>query len=249
MDQRIYYGNINPHALADYLVGVFHQQPPFSYHQHRTMAQKVVQGERIYVQIMRSGDWVSSGHRAIGVHIQRIAGGISVGMGASDWLDMDETGLAGMLLGVLLFPPLLLFPLIQGLTSSSFVQDIWDAIETYCAQYRTQPSGRAHAPQGFYCTYCGAFNHPSASRCHACHAPFDFAPPPRPTAQSASKASSSTTSAQEFQAEENAPQAKGETRPMFKLVTCPTCKASVAPARFCGNCAAPLPEESREKNE
>lgn len=228
MDQRIYYGNINPHALADYLVGVFHQQPPFSYQQHRTMAQKIVQGERIFVQIMRTGDWSGSGHKAIGVHILRIAGGVSVEMGASDWLDLDETGLFGMLLGAIFFPPLLLFPLIQGLTSSSFAQDIWNVIETYCMQANGGRHSRAHAPQGFYCTYCGAFNHPSASRCHACHAPFNFAPPPQP--------------------EKSTPPASDENRPMFKLVICPNCKATVVPAHFCGNCAAPLPDMSGKEN-
>lgn len=235
MEQRIYYGNINPNALADYLVGIYHQ-PPFYYQQH-TRAQKIMQGERIFVQIMRSSDWSGGGHRAIGVHILSIAGGVSVEMGASDWLDLDETGLAGMLLGALFFPPLLLFPLLQGLSNSGFSHEVWNVIDGYCTQASGAQSHKSHAPQGFYCTYCGAFNHPGSPRCHSCHAPFNFAPSQPPAEP-----------AQETQAEESAPRASSETRPMFALMICPNCKATVVPAHFCGNCAAPLPDVGSEEH-
>jgi hypothetical protein len=237
MDQRVYYGNLNPHALADYLVGVYHK-PTFYYAQRHTVAQKIVQGERIYVQIMRTSDWSGSGHRAIGVNISRIAGGLQVEMGASDWLDIDEAGLAGMLLGALFFPPLLLFPLIQGLSSSGFSHDVWNTIDGYM-QAGAHQGQRPHAPQGFYCTYCGAFNHPGAPRCHSCHAPFNFAPPQPPPAQPAAEPEAPPAT--------DAPHKSGETRPMFALMICPNCKATVVPAHFCGNCAAPLPDVSEEK--
>src|SRR5258707_9292464 len=91
------------------------------------------------------------------------------------------------LLGALFSPPLLLFPLLQGLTGSSFSYDVWDVIDTYCVQVSTG-QGQQSQP-GFYCTYCGAFNHPGAPRCHSCHAPFNVAsrpqsaePQPEPTA-------------------------------------------------------------------
>lgn len=243
MDQRIYYGNITPNALADYLVSVYHQ-PSFYYQQRHTMAQKIVQGERIFVQIMRNSDWSGSGHRAIGVHITRIAGGISVEMGASDWMELDDGGLAGMLLGALFFPPLLLFPLLQGLTGSGFSYDVWNVIDAYCVQMSAGQSHRTHAPQGFYCTYCGAFNHPGAPRCHSCHAPFNFTPPQAsPTEQPAADPSSPNPPAPE----PSSPRASSETRPMFALVICPNCQATVAPAHFCGNCAAPLPDVSEEE--
>lgn len=246
MDQRIYYGNINPNALADHLVGTF-QQPPFYYQSQHTRAQKIAQGERIYVQIMRNSDWGMGGHRAISVNILRIAGGISVEMGASDWLDIDEGGLAGMLLGALFFPPLLLVPLIQGLSSSGFAHDVWNVVDTYCMQVGGGQGQRPHAPQGFYCTYCGAFNHPGASHCHACHAPFNFASPQPAAEPSAPPASEPTPPVQEPQAEASASRATGETRPMFALMICPNCKATVVPAHFCGNCAAPLPDVSAEE--
>ena len=240
MEQRIYYGTINPNALADYLVGTF-QQPPLYYQAHSGRAQKIMQGERIYVQIMRPSDWGRSGHRAIGVHILRIAGGVSVEMGASDWLDVDETGLAFGLLGALFFPPLLLFPLIQGLSNSGFSHEVWNVVDTYCMQFSGGQS-RPNAPQGFYCTYCGAFNHPGSSHCHSCHAPFNFAPPQA----SATEAPAAASSSEPAPAAE--PQAKkSDTRPMFALMICPSCKATVVPAHFCGNCAAPLPDVGTEE--
>lgn len=242
MDQRTYYGNINPDALADYLVGVYHQPPFYSQQQH-TRAQKIRQGERIFVQIMRSSDWSGSGHRAIGVHILGIAGGVSVEMGASDWMDVDEMGLAGMLLGALFFPPLLLFPLLQGLSGSGFSHDVWNVVDSYCMQVSGGQSHRPRAPQGFYCTYCGAFNYPGAPHCHACHAPFKFAPS-QPPAEPAAPA----PPAQEVPAEASAPRATSATRPMFALMICPNCKATVVPAHFCGNCAAPLPDVGSEEN-
>jgi hypothetical protein len=244
MDQRLYYGNINPHALANYLVGTF-QQPPLYYQAHSGRAQKIMQGERIYVQIMRPSDWGGSGHRAIGVHILSIAGGVSVEMGASDWLDVDGTGIAFGLLGALFFPPLLLFPLLQGLSNSSFSHEVWNAVDTYCMQISGGQSHGPHTPQpqGFYCTYCGAFNHPGSPHCHSCQAPFNVAPAQQQPAEQSTPASSSepTPGAAEPQAK------KSDTRPMFALMICPNCKTTVVPAHFCGNCAAPLPDVGAEE--
>lgn len=258
MEQRIYYGHIDSNALADHLIRVFHQ-PPAYYQQHRTMAQKIVQPGRIIVQIMRTSDWSGSGHRALGIHIFPIAGGVSIEMGSSDWLDLDEGGLAGMLLGALLFPPLLLFPLIHGLSSSTFSQDVWNVVDVYCMQPAS--ASRAHTSPGFYCTYCGAFNHPHAPRCHSCSAPFNVAPPPQPESpaqppqhsneQSAPVAASAPPSPEPVESTEQAVAASApppsesvasteQATSAGSLVICPNCHATVAFTNFCGNCAAPL---------
>jgi hypothetical protein len=57
MEERVYHGNIDPNALADYLVRSFNQD--FSYtgwygQRYSTMAQKVGQGNQILVQIARA---------------------------------------------------------------------------------------------------------------------------------------------------------------------------------------------------
>ncbi|MEO7020392.1 MAG: zinc ribbon domain-containing protein [Ktedonobacteraceae bacterium] len=218
MEQRIYRGNIDLNALANYLVGIFNQQSMSYHHQPYSTAQKINQGERVYVQIMRSNDWSGREHGALSVQIDRIAGGVSIGMGQADWLDQDQGGLAGMLFGALFFPPLLLLPLMQGFAHSNFSQDVWVAIDTYCLQAPSRPA-RPNTPKGFYCSYCGAFNHPTAAHCHACRAPFTVTSPPQPEPPVA---------------EEPAPES----------VVCQYCGATVAFVRFCGNCAAPLREES-----
>ena len=220
MEQRIYRGNIDPDALANYLVGAFHQQPAFSHSYPASMAQKINQGEYVYVQIMRASDWGRSEHGAISVQILRIAGGVSVCMGQADWMDMDQSGLAGMLFGALFFPPLLLFPMLHGLMHSTFSQDVWAAIDTYCMPAPARPA-QPRARQGFYCSYCGAFNHPTAAHCHACKAPFNAAPPPQP---------------------EQAQQPAANEPEQEEMVVCPYCETTVAAANFCGNCAAPLRE-------
>ncbi|HEU5378117.1 MAG TPA: zinc ribbon domain-containing protein [Ktedonobacteraceae bacterium] len=227
MDQRMYHGNIDPHALADYLVGVFNNQPAMHYGHSHSMAQKISQGERVYVQIMRVGEWSGYEHNALSVQILRTAGGVSISMGQSDWLDLDQGGLAGMLLGALLFPPLLLFPVLSGLTRSNFAHDVWEAIDNYCIQARPR---NPRPSRGFYCSYCGAFNHPAAAHCHSCGAPFDVTAPPHPEQpgrqqtpdeqQAAERASNDTVEAEQ--------------------VVCAHCGATVAAAKFCGNCAAPL---------
>lgn len=216
MEQRIYYGNIDPNTLANYLVGIFHQSSASPHYGPWSMAQKVKQGTQVYVQIMRAGNWSGSEHGTLSVQILKIAGGVNVSMGSSDWLDLDQAGLAGTLLGALFFPPLLLFPMIHSLAHSSLSQDVWNAIDAYCLQAPARPAQRG-APQGFYCSYCGALNHPTATSCHACHAPFAVTPPqPEPPPQPAPE------------------------EPARAGVVCPFCGARVADAKFCGNCAAPL---------
>lgn len=221
MEHHTYYGQIDPDALANYLVGIFHQPSASPHYGLWSMAQKINQGAQVYVQIMRSGHWSGSEHGALSVQILKVTGGVSVSMGASDWLDLDQASLAGTLLGALFFPPLLLFPMLHGLAHSSLSQDVWSAIDAYCLQAPpTRPAQRG-APQGFYCSYCGAFNHPTTASCHACRAPFAATPPPQP--------------------EQPAQPAPAE--PARENVVCPSCGASVADAKFCGNCAAPLHEE------
>lgn len=227
MEQRIYYGPIEPDALADYLVRIFHQPTGFPYQRPHSMAQKIRQNELVYVQIMRGGEWSGPEQGALSLQIQRIAGGVRVSMGQADWLDLDQAGLAGMLFGALFFPPLLIFPMIHGLVRSTLAQDVWASIEAYCLPVRPRQAG---TPPGFYCSYCGSLNHPHATRCHNCAAPFAFhaqeQEPPAPD-EPASQPEPESASVSYPQDEE-------------RQVICPRCGATVSVANFCGNCAAPL---------
>jgi hypothetical protein len=113
MDQRIYHGDYSPDTLADYLVRYYNPLPGGTYGYAPSVAQRIGQGERVMVQIMRNGTWGRS-NETIGVNIDSIPGGVAVSIGRSEWL--NEGTVAGMVLGALFFPPLLLFPLFAGLT-------------------------------------------------------------------------------------------------------------------------------------
>lgn len=238
MNQRVFYGNINPVNLADHLVGVFNQHPGM-YHNHpSTAAQRVGEGDSVLVQILHSGSWNNSSS-TLGVQIVRIPGGVSVNMGQSNWLDMDGSTLAGMVVGALFFPPLLLFPLISGLTSSSFDQDVWSVIEGYCSWAAGQPEG-ATMPRFFRCPYCGAYNSLGAQQCVSCNGQFYYEPPQAPSASTPGSGNS-----QEFQQDNQTspePEAEQPVGEAAESVVCPNCGATVAAANFCGNCAAPLRE-------
>jgi hypothetical protein len=109
MEQRIYRGNIDPEALADYLVNTFNQG------YGDTVAQKVGQGNQVLVQIgllSHSGRRI---HHSISVSIYRTPDGVSVSTGQANWF--DDPGLGGSLIGALYWPPMLLFPLARGINS------------------------------------------------------------------------------------------------------------------------------------
>nr|BBH92328.1 hypothetical protein KTA_05270 [Thermogemmatispora argillosa] len=210
MEQRIYRGNLSPDGLADYLVQTFGQNytylgwggSPLS-----TIAQKVGQGDHVLVQIAQAGSWSGRLRAALGVSISRLPDGISVSVGQSHWL---QAPLTGILWGALFFPPLLIFPLIRGIGAFSFYQDVWQAIETYCAQAQATRTSSSSL-HGLYCTRCGAMNDEAAQQCHLCGTALQQ---PQPV-QAASVAG-------------------------HELVTCGSCNERVVAARFCGNCGAPL---------
>lgn len=240
MNQRVFYGNINPTNLADHLVGVFNQQPGMYYNHPHTMAQRVGEGDSVLVQILHSGSW-GRNNNTLGVQIVRVPGGVSVSIGQSNWLDIDESTLAGMVVGALFFPPLLLFPLISGLTHSSFDQDVWSVIEGYCTWAAGQTRG-TEAPRVFHCPYCGAYNQIGAQRCLSCNGWFHYSSsypspeePPSPSAKTAAVPETQATQ------EPVSTVSKTPVSPAAEVV-CPNCGATVSAANFCGNCAAPLRE-------
>ncbi len=246
MDQRIYHGNIDPNVLADHLVGVFNQHvnQGMYYSHHHTMAQRAGEGDQVLVQIMRAGSWGRNGG-TLGVSLARVPGGISISLGQSNWLDMDESTLAGMVIGALVFPPLLLLPLLSGLSRSTFDQDVWDVIDNYCAWIRSRSD--SPPPRQFRCPYCGAYNQQEAPECLGCHMPLHQ--------QQASQQNVSPEQAQPSQSSASSEPAAGQasvqetpsvSEPGVEKVLCPQCGTRVTAGNFCGNCAAPLRESLHE---
>jgi DNA-directed RNA polymerase subunit RPC12/RpoP len=176
MEQRTYRGNVQPEGLADYLVATFNQ----GYH---TVAQRAGQGDQILVQIgqARHSGWRGI-RNAMGVSLVRTPNGLTVSIGQSNWLNLVDAELGGMLIGAIFFPPLLIFPLLRGARTYALYQDIWTAIDGYCARMGATPTDTMSAP-GVYCPRCGVLNHEDARFCSTCGAELQTAPPP-PTAVS-----------------------------------------------------------------
>src|SRR5687768_16710075 len=101
MEQRTYQGNVEPEAVADYLVQQFDPQP-------NLQAQKLGQGTAFMVQIAR-GDDPAKKKNAVSLTIARPAGqetGLVITMGQQEWItpDMAMHGLVIGLIGMLITP-------------------------------------------------------------------------------------------------------------------------------------------------
>lgn len=213
MEQRFYHGNINPNALADYLVATFNQGYA------GTVAQKVGQGDNLLVQIGRLSHSGRRIRHSIGVSIGRTPDGVNVSTGQSNWFD-DPGMMGGTLIGAIFWPPLLLFPLARGIGNYTFYQDIWQAIDNYCMQAGAT-AGNTTYTHAVYCQNCGTANEDGAQNCHMCGAPLPHAPQYQPS---------------------QAPSSHPRSGPPPGMVVCPKCEATVSAGKYCSNCAAPLTE-------
>jgi len=226
MEQRIYYGNVSPNGLADYLVNTFNQG------YGGTVAQKMGQGDNVFVQV---GILSHSGRRmrgAIGLSIAKTHDGISITSGQSNWFDLNDPAFTGGIIAGFFFPPLWLFPLARGINNYRLYQDIWGAVDSYCLQAGAKPGGTTVA-HGVYCQNCGAVNDENATECAMCGAPLrpsqaSHAPQYRPPAASQYHPSSPA-------------QTQAAPAPGPGMVVCPNCGQTVSAGKYCSNCAAVLP--------
>jgi hypothetical protein len=214
MEERTYRGNIDINALADHLVATFNQGDDI-------VAQRAGQGDQVTVQVGRVKFWTGNLRSALGISISKLPDGVHVATGQSNWLELNDPSVGGMLLGALFFPPLIVFPLMRGIRNYTLYQEIWTVIDDYC----TQDNGvqeHARSTDAVYCQNCGGINDESAKQCHLCGMPL-YNP--------------------EYPDEETPyTQATGNTvvyKP--RLVTCPRCDALVPAGKYCNNCASVLP--------
>ena len=220
MEDRIYQGNIEPDALANYLVSTFGQYQDL-------VAQKLGQGNNLLVQIGRVRGWSGNVRGAIGVSISRVPGGIRVTTGQSSWLDLSDGNIAALAIGALFFPPLIIFPLMRGIRGYELYQDIWDTIDEYCTQNSAVP-GAATTTHALYCRNCGAVNDESAQQCYLCGTPLHTTQTDQPPLYTP-------------------PQEHAPATPYYvpSTVTCPKCGAVVPRTKYCGNCGSELPQPSQ----
>jgi uncharacterized paraquat-inducible protein A len=211
MEQRTYRGNVSPEGLADYLVNTFANR-------EHLVTQRVGQGDNLLVQIGHGSYSGRHIRNVIGVSITRTGDGVTVGVGQSNWIDLADPSLGGMLIGAIFFPPLLIFPLIHGVRRYALYQDLWNAIDTYCVGAGAVRAGTQTA-HGVYCPRCGVLNAEENQFCTACGMSLQQAPQyQQPPAQAA----------------------PGQ-------VVCPECHQTVSAGKFCSNCGARLsaPEGSQ----
>ena len=121
-----------------------------------TVAQKVGQGNQVLVQIGLLSHRGRCIRHSIGVSIYSTPDGVSVSTGQANWF--DDPGLGGSLIGALYWPPLLLSPLARGIKSYGLYQDIWQAVDTYCAQVGAM-QGAVTTALAVYCHNCGVVNY------------------------------------------------------------------------------------------
>jgi hypothetical protein len=134
MDQRTYYGNFSPEALADFLVS--HYEP-----QKGLQAQKFGQSGNFVVQIAH-GDKPEDQRYAVTIGITRAVDnergleGLTVTMGEQQWFTSKMASYAAMmgLIAVLITPWVLfalLWPLSEMMGSRDLPNDIWQQIQVY----------------------------------------------------------------------------------------------------------------------
>ncbi|HYT34203.1 MAG TPA: zinc ribbon domain-containing protein [Ktedonobacteraceae bacterium] len=218
MERRTYHGNINPSGLADYLVSTFNQE------YGDTVAQKIEQGDHLFVQFGSLSHRGRSVRAALGLSISKTVDGVSVVTGQSNWFDLDDPAVVGGLIAGFFFPPLWLFPLARGISNYRLYQDIWSAVDKYCLQAGARP-GNATTTHAVYCQNCGAMNDEHAQVCALCGVTLPIAPQGQP----------------------RQPQSQAQAAP--GMIACPRCSQTVSAGKFCSNCAAPLtvPSDTRPK--
>lgn len=131
MEQRIYHGNLNPEAFADFLVQRFDPQ-------ENIQAQKIGQGDSLVVQVGH-GDVPAEIKHAVTVGITRASDaeqGVVVTMGQQQWISPRMATYAAMmgLIAVLVTPWALfglLWPVSELIGSRTLPGEIWSAVDTY----------------------------------------------------------------------------------------------------------------------
>jgi ribosomal protein L40E len=191
MEQRVYQGNIDPNALAQYLLDTWEQG--------NTVAQALEGDEGIIVQVgQRSeGFFSDEPERALTLALEPLSDGLRVTLGEQQWYrDGGGQIMVGGLIGF--FPFFFTWPLGGGQdepVDPQLTSQVWESVERYVQQAgaatgtaRQLPHQQGAAtgattrlPQqpgpatgatirlpGIHCPSCGTENAPEAERCREC---------------------------------------------------------------------------------
>lgn len=164
MNEKIFYGEIEPEDLANALLAEFNR-PPWQ-------AQRYGKGRKIAVQIANRPDIERGGATALTIHLQKVANGILVRMGQQTWANLAAS-MGITVLAALRNPWSLLSrldDLAQDFESIQLRDRAWEVITSTC-----QMAGTSHILQQTLdrqvCEYCQTPNALDAPHCVACGAP------------------------------------------------------------------------------
>jgi hypothetical protein len=164
MEQRIFYGKIQPNDLARTLVSHFHRG--------NLRAQQIGSGEAIAVQIATTNRPASGGQTALSISIQKVEDGIAVKVGQQAWYGIAAS------LGVSAFTVLRnpfgiisrLDDIAQDIEYLQLSEEIWKVINS-----ATAAIGAGHELserlRRLVCDYCLTANPVGSGSCDACGAP------------------------------------------------------------------------------
>jgi hypothetical protein len=170
MSLRTYHGEVAPADIANAILAGFNQG--------NLRCQTIGQGDKVMVQIATREYGHSGGKTALSVTIQKVADGVTVGVGQLEWLGVAAS-LGQTALAALINPWNLLHRLddiAQDITSLTLEEKVWEAIERYARTAKATKliSERLSTLQ---CPYCDTANKVSDPSCVSCGAPLGAGQP------------------------------------------------------------------------
>jgi hypothetical protein len=170
MQQRIFYGKLQPDDLARTLIAHFHRG--------NLRVQQIGSGESIAVQIATSNRPTSGGQTALSISLQAVEDGVAVKMGQQTWYGVAAS-LGVSALTALRNPFGLLTRLDDIAQDIEYLQlsdEAWKIIDSTA---RALGSGHelSEKLRRLVCEYCLSANPVGAPSCDACGAPLGTAQP------------------------------------------------------------------------
>jgi hypothetical protein len=164
MNQRVYYGHLNPNQISNALVARFHRG--------NLRAQKFGAGEQVVVQIATRSQPASGGLTALTVTLQQIKDGVVVQIGKQAWLGVAAS-LGVTALSALRNPFTLLGRLddiAQDFENLTLTDQVWETIDEVARTLGASLDLNERLRR-LVCEYCHSANPLEEPTCVACGAP------------------------------------------------------------------------------
>jgi hypothetical protein len=170
MQQRFFYGKIQPNDLARALVSHFHRG--------NLRAQQIGSGDAIAVQIATTNRPSSGGQTALSISIQRIEDGIAVKVGQQSWYGIAAS--LGISAFTVLRNPMGLLArlddIAQDIEHLRLSDEAWKVIQSTAAAFNAGHQ-LSEKLRRLVCDYCLTANPMSAGNCESCGAPLGTSQP------------------------------------------------------------------------